>query len=230
MRSGGRRGRSRDGDASLAVRTRSPASSPAARSRSGACSGSPVGCSPRNVSRGGGRIRVRGAAACGCRQAASPGPNSIRAQPPTTDARPRPARPHLVARTIGTDHGISRFGGELGRGGATRTDGLIPPGVGDRWFPRILPPSLACRSAAACSAGRLLCVLFTVPGRWVRGQLPRWYPNPMYRWEEEERGMGNERDCAYVFFNSRSHKQHRRIICRPNSKFVRKKKGKRLDR
>ena len=195
MRSGGRRGRSRDGDASLAVRTRprSPASSPAARSRSGARAAAALSVVRRatsvaEVARSGCATR----AACGCRQAASPGPNSIRAQLPTTDARPRPARPHLVARTIGTDHGISRFGGELGRGGATRTDGLIlklvVSGAGAWWGPTARGwatvgsraffslPSLSPAAALQRRPGCCVCCLQFLS--WATGvrSLPRWFP------------------------------------------------------
>jgi len=68
------------------------------------------------------RWSVRGAAACGCRLGQQL--NSAGAQPQVRN-RPRQEQDARIACMIATGHGISGFGGQLGRRGPTRTDGLI---------------------------------------------------------------------------------------------------------
>jgi hypothetical protein len=109
------------------------------RSRSGACSGGPVGCSPRSVSSSGvcwmgeRQSQIRGSAGgvrcAGSGRAVAALANSIRPRPSKAMKQPRIiARGHdpSIGGNRSRDPGLRFLGGELGRGGPTRTDGLIP--------------------------------------------------------------------------------------------------------
>jgi hypothetical protein len=226
MRSGGRRGRSRDGDASLAApsvrgrgRRRRRRAIPIGRVEQRPCRLFGAQRQPQRWPDRGARPARRGGVRLqhSLRQFNS-GRNRPRRKPPAPRVRiaahdrnrsrrdlglwwgvgPRRAHPHWWADTeVSSKWGRCLVG--------------PPPGVGGRWFPRILllsrlPQHLQRRPVAVCA----------VYSSWAMGvrSLPRCYPCTV--------GMGAERDCTCS--SPPDHPNNTAEWCRPISKFIRKKK------